>query len=467
MLILRRKIHWNPLVYFLPAAISALLWMAGEATAVEMMPLRAAVAKALESNHEIIAFQNSLASHKEDIGIARSNYMPKLTLEERFLRTNNPTYVFMAKLNQERFSMQDFEIGSLNNPAPENDFQTTLSVFQPLLVLQASIGIDMSKTAYAAKKEDYYRRQESVALQVAQAYLMAQMAADYINVAEKGVEDALEHLRIAEISYKNGLGLYADTMRAATAVTEAEQKMVSAKKNLRVARRSLGLLLGLKQSILTNPDDLDIPLHGLDHYTGLIEARRDIQSMQLHFENAENNLKFNKAAYFPTLGVGSTYQLNDAYVPFGSDGESWQVFAQFKWELFDGSKRKHEKQKALYQIAETRENLEQLMNAAAFKVFESYLGVEEAKKNSELAQSALTTAKEGRRLVRIRYENSLSPLVDLLDAQVSLDQARTTALVRKKEQQLAILKLCFESGVILQELGVNPVNPEKKWDKAP
>jgi outer membrane protein TolC len=386
--------------------------------------------------------------------------MPKLTLEERFLRTNNPTYVFMSKLNQGRFTMQDFDIDSLNDPAPESDFQTSLAVFQPLLAMQAAIGIDMSETAYAAKKEEYFRKQETVALQVTQTYLMAQMAEEYIGVAQKGVEDASEHLRIAKVSYKNGLGLYADTLRASTAMTEAEQKLVSAEKNLKVAQRSLGLLLGLEGSIRTDADDLDIKLHELEHYTRKAQSRRDIQSMQFHFENARNNLKLNEAAYIPSLGVGSSYQLNDAEVPFGSDGESWQVFALFKWELFDGAKRSHEKQKAHYQIAETREHLAQLMDAATFQVFEAFLGVEEARKNYELAQSARATAEEGQRLVRIRYENGLSPLVDLLDAQVSLDQARTNVLVREKEQQLATLKLCFESGTILQELGLEAVSIE-------
>jgi len=428
--------------------------------ATETMSLRAAVVQALESNHEVVAFRNSVASHKEDISIAQSHLMPKLALEERFLRTNNPTYVFMSKLNQGRFTTGDFDIEALNNPGPENDFQTSLTVFQPLLAMQASIGIDMSETAYAAKKEEFFRKQEAISLQVAQNYLMAQMAEEYINVTQKGVEDAAEHLRIARLSYKNGLGLYADTLRAATALTEAEQQLVSAEKNLKVAQRSLGLLLGLKHSINTDEDDLDIMLHDLEHYTRNAEARRDIQSMQLHFENAQNNLKLNEAAYIPTLGVGSAYQLNDEELPFGNDGESWQVYALFRWELFDGAKRRHEKQKAHYQIAETREHLAQLMDAATFQVFESFLAVEEARKNAELAGSALETAEEGQRLVRIRYENSLSPLVDLLDAQVSLDQARTNVLVRRKEEQLALLKLCYESGIILQELGIEPASAE-------
>lgn len=449
-------------VAFILVTFSTFLLRVQAAAGSEAMSLKAAVAQALENNHEIIAFRNSLASHKEDIAIAQSNLMPKLTLEERYLRTNNPTYVFMSKLNQGRFAMGDFEIDALNNPGPESDFQTSLAIFQPLFAMQAAIGIDMSETAYAAKKEEFFRRQETLTLQVAQTYLMAQMAEEYVTVSQKAIDDAAEHLRIAKLSYANGLGLYADTLRAATALTEAEQQLVSAEKNLKVAQRSLGLLLGLEKPIKTLEGNLDIEVHDLEYYTRSAKARRDIQSMQLHFENARNNLKLNEAAFMPTLGVGSAYQLNDEEVPFGSDGESWQVFALFKWELFDGAKRRHEKQKAHYQIAETREHLEQLMDAAAFQVFESFLGVEEAHKNAELADAARITAEEGQRLVRIRYENSLSPLVDLLDAQVSLDQARTNVLVRHKEEQLALLKLCFESGIILQELGIDPAAAENK-----
>ena len=450
----------NKLVYLLLATLAALFITPRVAGAGEVMTLKGAVETALAKNHELVAFKNSLAAKKEDIGIAQSNLMPKLTLEERFLRTDNPTYVFMAKLNQGRFTMQDFDIGALNDPGPENDFQTSLGVFQPLLAMQASIGIDMSETAYAAKKEEYFRRQEAVALQVAQAYLLAQIAGEYVNVAKQGVADASEHQRIAAESYKNGLGLYADTLRASTAVTGAAQNLVSAEKNFKVARRALGLLLGLEQSIQTTGDAPDITLHDLDHYIKNAAARRDIQSMQHHFANARNNLKLSKAAYYPTLGVGSSYQLNDAELPFGSDSESWQLFALFKWELFDGTRRRHEKQKAHYQMAETREHLAQLMEVASFQIYESFLGVEEAEKNAELARSALATAAEGQRLVRIRYENSLSPLVDLLDAQTSLDQARINVLVREKEQQLATLMLCFESGIILQELGVPAATTE-------
>jgi outer membrane protein TolC len=150
------------------------------AHAKEPVSLKEAVEVALISSHEIVAFKSSLSAQKEDIGIAKSNLFPKVTFEERYLRTNNPTYVFMSKLNQERFAMQDFAIDSLNDPSPESDFQTSIGIFQPLLARQANIGVDMSETAFSAKKEDYYRKREETAMQVTKTYLMVQMAREFI-----------------------------------------------------------------------------------------------------------------------------------------------------------------------------------------------------------------------------------------------------------------------------------------------
>ena len=64
--------------------------------------LSEAVNAALENNHELKAQKNALAAKEEDIGIARSYLLPKISLEERYSRTVNPGYAFMTKLNQQR-----------------------------------------------------------------------------------------------------------------------------------------------------------------------------------------------------------------------------------------------------------------------------------------------------------------------------------------------------------------------------
>jgi outer membrane protein len=436
------------------AFIIVLANLSAAAAQEKVLSLSEALAWAMKDNPAIRAGGEGLLAQKEEIDIARSFLLPKLSFEERFMRTNNPTYVFMSKLNEERFTAQDFAIGSLNNPNAVSDFQTSLAFEQPLFAPKAYIGISMAKREFEARGDEFDRKKEEVAFRVFEGYLGVQTAKSYMSAAEKGIEDAQEHLRIAGARFDSGLGLYSDTLRARVALSTAEERLVSAKKNLAVAERALGLMLGL-----TEPVDVDegrpvLEVKPLEYYSGMALERKDLLSLEARYRKAENMLRRANAGYLPVVGVGGTYQLNDHSKPFGTEGDSWQVAAFLRWELFDGTKREHERRQAVHRIAETEEYLKGFRKELSFKVYEAYLGVEESQKGLDLARAALESAEEGRRLVRVRYENALSPMVDLLDAQTSLDAARADVIGREGGYMTAIANLAFQSGTILKELGV-------------
>lgn len=439
----------------LPIFFSVIFLFAGAVAGEERkLSLPEALKIALAENHELKALTNALSAEKESIGVARSFLLPRITFEERFLRTTNPTYAFMAKLNQERFTADDFAVASLNNPDPLNDFQTSFSVEQPVFVQKAFVGLAMSKTASAAQGEEFKRKQEETVLKVAQSYLMVNTAKAYIAVNEKAVEDAKEHLRIAGIRYNAGLGLYSDTLRASTAVMEAEQRLVSAGKNLNIAKRALGLLLGMQEAADTAGDLPPVPFKDSGYYAKASGERKDIKSLELRTENAKKNISLAEAGYFPSVGVGGTYQFNDHRKPLGTEGDSWLLSAFLRWELFEGARTTYERSRAKYQAAAAEESLRGLKKAVSYQVYGAFLTVEEAKKNVELSRQALQTAEEGRRLVKVRYEGALSPVVDLLDAQLSLDHTRANLVARENEYQIAVISLAYESGTILNDLQV-------------
>jgi outer membrane protein TolC len=418
------------------------------------LSLEEAIRIALKNNHEIKALMNSVLAEGSDVGISRSSLLPKINLEERFVRTNNPTDVFSIKLNQERFSMSDFEIPNLNNPDPISDFQTTFSVEQPILAIKELLTLKSSNKNFQAAGEDLNRKKEVVAFGVIHSYITVRIAKEFVGVAERTIDDAKENLRIADSRYKKGLGLFSDTLRASTSVTEAEQQLVSAIKNLKVAKRALGVILGMTESVDVDEQPIDIPLADIDYYREESLSRKDIRSLESRYEGAKLNVKSYESGYIPTVGVGGTYQLNDQNAPFGAEGSSWFVMAFLRWEIFNGGKREYERAKAKHKAAEVKEQLDGLKNAVSFQVFESHLAVEEAQKNVELAESSLRTAEEGTRLVKLRYQNSLSPFVDLLNAQVNLDRTRANLVAKRNEYKLAIATLSFESGTILEDLGI-------------
>jgi outer membrane protein len=426
----------------------------GLAAAGPTLSWKSAIAMALEGNDELKATREATAAHHDAIGAARGNLLPRLTFEERLLWTNNPAYVFSSKINQARFTSQDLASApqSFNHPSPLADFQTLLSLEQPIFARKAQVGVAMAKKEYQARNEELTRKKEEVVFKVVQSYLLVHTAKAFVQTAEQAVMDSREHLRIAELRNRADLGLYSDTLRASTAVKEAEQKEVSAQKKLNVVRRALGLVLGLSESVDIEAELPEVALQDVEYYTQASLSRKDFKSLQIRYENAKQNIRLAEADYFPLLGVGSSVQWNDHSSPFGADGDSWQVMAFLRWDLFDGGKREYERSKAKHQMAQVRENLSGLEKAVAYQVYEAHQTVDEARKNTELARAALVSAEEGARLVKARYSNSLSPLVDLLDAQLSLNQARAKAVAMENEYRIAVAHLGFQSGTLLQDL---------------
>lgn len=418
------------------------------------LSLKDAVIMALENNDGLKAFKSSVSAQKSEIGISRSPLLPNLSIEESFVRTDNPTGVFSIKLNQQRFTESDFNVSTLNNPNPISDFETNFSAEMPILAVQEYMRVKSTKKEYQAKSEELDRHKEVVAFNVITSYITVQSAKEFVGVAEKALQDANEQLRIANKRYESGLGLYSDTLRASTAVAEAEQQLISTIKNSKVAKRQLGLLLGLSESVDTLDKQVEIPVYDSNYYTDNSQSRKDIRSLELKHESAEANVKAAESGYIPKIGVRGTYQLNDNDTPFGSQGSSWFVAGIMRWELFNGGRREYERAKAKHQAAEIKQVISGLKKTVSLKVYESQLAVDEAKKNIELAESSLRTAKEGTRLVEKRYENSLSPFYDLLNAQVNLDRARANLVAKKNEFWVSVAKLGFESGTILQDLGV-------------
>ncbi|VAX33141.1 hypothetical protein MNBD_NITROSPIRAE03-1142, partial [hydrothermal vent metagenome] len=108
-------------------------------------------------------------------------------------------------------------------PDPVNDFRTSLSFEMPLYAPRIYSGIALARRELKAKKAEYERGKEAVILNVVRTYLMTRTAGGYVDAALKGLEDAREHVRLAELRYRGGTGLYSDVLRAKVAVKEAEE----------------------------------------------------------------------------------------------------------------------------------------------------------------------------------------------------------------------------------------------------
>jgi len=421
----------------------------GQVSAVSM---NEAVALALANNHLLkgAALEKSAA----DAGVAagQARYLPRVVLEEGAAYTNSPTRAFMMRLDEGRFTLA----GDLNNPDNTGDFRTSLSVEQPLFDLRIADGLTMARIDRERAGMTLQQRREEIAFRTVTAYLAVQRAEAQLRLATAALDDAREHQRLALVRSGAGVGLRSDELRARTFVAEMEQQLISAGNALEIARLRLARTVGL-----TAGERLDIKGEFRapgqqrtrdDLVAGGLAGRPDLQGMAKGVEQASISVDAAGHAYWPTVHAMAGYQMNDRDIPFGNDNDSWIVGAIMRWNLFDGGLRSSDREKAAAMKSAAEEYLREQRDEASLQIVESYLHREEIGKRLEVARHAQVEAEEGVRLVKRRYENSISLLVELLDAQTTLNRARTDVASQEADYAVAWAKLQFDAGTLLKEI---------------
>ncbi|RJQ20607.1 MAG: TolC family protein [Nitrospiraceae bacterium] len=436
----------------LPIVLLFALCVSNQAYA-ETLTFREAINAALENNPLLQAHAWSVRARKEDFLTTKGLLYPKLTVEERFTRTDSPTYGFMAKLNQERFAQQDFAIGQLNDPHDISDFQTSFSVDQPLFAPALYYGMGLAEKEMDAGNAEFERLKNEVARSVVRSALAVQTAKEFLSAALAAAADAREHKRLASLRYDSGLGLYSDVLRADVGIKKAEAVVARAEGDLEVAGRALGLVLGRTEAVDVTGVKPSLPLNELNVYMDAAFRRDDLKALGIRYENSLEAVKLEKSFFLPEIGARASYQFNDHNSPFSPEGESYILTASLRWSLFDASLY-HKVRKAEAGANEMRQRLTGLEQEVRFRVNEAYIRIREKEKTLSLSKAALEEAEESLRLVKTRYENSLSPIVDLLGTQALLDSARANAVEAENEYINAVADLYHQSGTLLKELGI-------------
>lgn len=418
--------------------------------------LKEAVSLSLKRSNLLRAAEYRKTAAERGAAASHSRFFPRIFLEEGFAASNAPTRVFMMKLDQGRFSDNDFLIDHLNHPDSTTDFRTAFTLEQPVFDLGVLYGYEMAAKEAEAEGFAYERLAEEVAFRVVSSYLEVQKARAMLEAAEEAVRSAAEHRRLARVRSGEGVGLKSDELRAGAFLAEMEERRIAAENDLRLARMRLALAVGGKAG-----ESLDIaetiPAVTVDRkeeelLAVALKKRKDLREAEKAAEKAGVGVKLAGSAFLPALYAGATYQMNDRDNPFGRDNDSWTAGVTLRWELFDGLRRIQERARSRAMEHSARENLEQQAKEVDYQVRESLLRREEAGKRLAAARASFLDAEESVRLITKRFANSLATLVEVLDAQTALNRARASVVENEANSALAAARVWFSAGILLEEV---------------
>ena len=433
-----------------------LLSVAAAGAETPKLSVKDAINMALENNSRIKAARFTSIAARQGVVSATSRYLPAVSFEETLVASNSPTNTFMMKLDEGRFTQNDFQISNLNNPAAAHDFKTALSIQQPLFVPSLSPLREMAVKDAQKSELELEAARQGIAFQVFFTYLDVQKADAQLKAADKAVADARENMRLASVRASSGVGLKSDELRSRTHLSMVEQQQISARNDLELTRMKLAMLIGMPEGntyeISGFSNNIAVPVMSGKVIGEALDNRVEMKLSHADLEKSDATLRLARSEYLPTVGAFASYQLNAKDAPFTSDNDAWSAGVSLKWNIFDGFRTNSERKRALSGQSAAREMLESTTKDVRYQLKESYLRREEAAKRLEVARHSVLDAEETVRLLTKRYENSLATMVELLDAQTALNQARANLVETEADYALAGGRIYYMAGTFLKEM---------------
>jgi len=426
---------------------SAALW------AQDTLSLKDAVAAALRQHPAAEAASSQVLAAETRIAAARSGYLPKLNYSESFQRTNNPVYVFSALLTQAQFTERNFAIGPLNRPDFLNNFQSQLSLDQPLYDGgQTRLAVRSAQLGRKLASEDERHTRQQIIAGVVRTYFAALLAAESLKAADEAVRSAEADLERARAIRAAGMSTDADVLSIQVHLAAMREQRIRRQADLEVARAALNEALGLP---LQTPHALTTPLTAVrlsetalqDYEDRSLAERPEARQAALTVELAETERQTARAAMLPQVVFHSAFQADrQRFVRRGA--ANWLAAVSLRWNLFNGfadKQRSAESEHSLRRAQAERRRAEGLIRLG---VHRAYADWKAAGERIETARAAVAMAEESLRITKNRYEAGLTNVTDLLRTESAALEARNRFLAAVFDQRLAAVELALAAGVL-------------------
>ncbi len=413
------------------------------------LSLPKAVEIALSNNPLIQATAAGRELAEARVDEALAGRLPLLQFQETFSNSNNPVFVFGSTLEQARFGSQDFQLHSLNNPDPLNNFRTAVTLKQPLFN-QRQTSTAISQARLGSEQADRQKELvgQSLRFEVIRAYYGILVAQAKKDVAEEAIRMGEANEKQLRDRFEKGLVVQSDLLAVQVQLAEFRQQKIQAEGDVVVAYADLNTVLGLPihtfhsiTSSLTKKD-LEFPEQEEWIRRALLH-RSDYIQTSLAIQSAKERVHGARGLFLPRLDLYATYGASGKTLT--SSSPDYTISTSLTFNLFDPGRLARLRQA---QAAETIAGAEQvrLANQIRLEVVRSYRQVFSALGRQEVASGAVGEATETLRIIMDRYRAGLTTITEVLRAETALVRARTNLILTRYDYYLGYAHLLLSSG---------------------
>jgi len=380
---------------------------------------------------------------------AESARLPTIQLAETFIRSNNPVFVFGSLLEQGKFRASNFDIHSLNNPDPLNNFRTGLLLNLPISD-QKQTGTKIAQARIAEQQADLEqeRARQEVRLEVIKAYYGVILALAREAVARETTASAEAELKQIRDRLDAGLIVRSDLLAAELQLSDFKQDLILTQGEVITAQAALCLAMGLpidsKQAVREDLEDKAFQVPDQAEIVQIaLRERPDFKFAFLRVHSTEEQVRGSRGEYLPRVDLFANYGISGQGLASGS--ADYTVGARVTLNLFDAG-RKARIDQAEASRSQARAEQDRLADQIRLEVVRAYQQFVSARQRIQVADLAIDKAAETLRIVRDRYGEGLTTITEVLRAETASSRAKLSLLGARYEYYVGYANLLMASG---------------------
>lgn len=422
-----------------------------EAQEKRKMSLKEAISLVITNSNEVALANTKVKTSQLEMETVKNNKYPSATISGQYLRLTS------ANVNS--------NLGSSNSD-PNTEPSASPKVSQ-LLLGQANVSmpifsgfkiknsIQASENLYKSETFKASHTKEQLALEVVELFAGLYQAQETVKLFEENLKSA--HQRATDFSamVDNGLLARNDLLKSQLQESNIQLSLDNAMKNVAIINYQLVTLLKLPEN--TNID-IDIETVKSDmaqtQLLTLNAQRNDLEALNFQEKASESNIKIAKSGYYPSIALVGGYiafdlknvlTVNNA-MNFGV-GLSYDLASIFK----NGKNVKLAQSKT----EQSKHAIAILSNKIREETHEAQENYNLSLKQNKVYSLAVEQSEENYRIVKDKYDNSLSTTNDLLEADVLQLQSKINLALSQADIALKYYQLQFASGKLINSFNLS------------
>ena len=415
------------------------------------MTLKEAVEMAVTNSDAASLAKAKVETSKLELDVTKNNRYPSVKASGQYMRLSS------ANVNS-NFQSGDSGTGSGTESKPLKVDQLMLGQVNASMPIFSGFkitnSIKESESLYKSQTYAEKHSKEQIGLQVVELFASLYKAQQMADLIEDNLKTADQRVKDFTAMEQNGLIARNDLLKAQLQQSNVQLSLDNAKKNTAIVNHQLTTLLKLPE---TTEVEIDIEAIKRDMATNSVNSgqgeRNDLKSLELKREAAENGIKIAKANYYPSLSLSGGYiafDLNNVLTVTNAMnvgvGLSYDLSSIFK----NGKNVKLAKNRA----KETEIAVSQLNDEIREEVFQAEQNYSLSQKQSLVYEKAVEQATENYRIVKDKYDNSLSDTNDLLEADYQQLQSKINQALSKADVAQKYYELQFATGKLTSSLNI-------------